>query len=105
MCKSSWKLPYIQRNLLWNAFSKVHGSNSKNKLPLLKCQRHSIIPENLLGLKVKVYNGKRFSSLFIRNKMIGHKFGEFSITKVMGSRIAARKRAKQKKLLKKSAKK
>jgi len=77
----------------------------KSYIANLKCHRSSVIPYFAIGLKTKVYNGHHFVNTILRQRMIGHKFGEFSVTKIMGSRIAARKREKQKKLLKKSGKK
>lgn len=50
--------------------------------------RNSIIPSVFLDKKFRIYNGKSFVSIIISRDMVGHKFGEFSITKVLGSQIA-----------------
>jgi ribosomal protein S19 len=46
--------------------------------------------------KVRVYNGKKFISFYIRPIMVGHKLGEFVLTKVMGSAITLSKAEKAK---------
>ena len=39
-----------------------------------------ILPENV-GLDCEVHNGKRFVSLKVREEMVGHRFGEFALTR------------------------
>jgi ribosomal protein S19 len=65
-----------------------------------------LIVSGLVGKKIKIYNGKSNYYFFIKSGMINHKFGEFSVTKVLGQKIALRKRLKQKKkkLIKKKKK-
>jgi ribosomal protein S19 len=43
-----------------------------------------------------VHNGQTLISLSVKKAMLGHKFGEFSITKVMGSLIQRKKKKKKK---------
>jgi ribosomal protein S19 len=44
--------------------------------------RNHIIEECLLGLKVYIYNGKRFLPVFISERKVGKRAGCFSVTKV-----------------------
>ena len=97
MARASWKLPIVSKNFLK---LKVHDEISwKKTFNLYKnfFKRNLIIPNTLLNKKIKVYTGKRFKNLLIRANMIGHKMGEFAITKVTGRKIAQRKLAKLKK--------
>ena len=122
MARSAWKLPFISKNLSLNSIKSlrqisktiIENKNKKKNIKIIKnvvffkpfiVSRSQIVPNSLIGFKVKIYNGKLYKNLFIKQKMLGHKFGEFSFTKVMGSLIAARKREKQQKLLKKGKKK
>jgi small subunit ribosomal protein S19 len=36
----------------------------------------------LIGKKIQVYNGKFFIPFFVREEMVGHKFGEFIFTRL-----------------------
>ena len=71
MKRSKWKGPFISLNLLKNL-------NKKQKNIF---ERNSTILPQFIGLRVKIYNGKRFTSIKITEKMVGHKFGEFSLTR------------------------
>lgn len=56
--------------------------------------RSSIISRILLNKRVRVYNGSKYISFIVSKDMIGKKFGEFSIGKVIGSDIIISKRLK-----------
>ena len=44
------------------------------------CRDLVIIPK-MIGLRLKIYNGKEFTSVSIESEMIGHFLGEFSQTR------------------------
>jgi ribosomal protein S19 len=46
--------------------------------------------------KLKIYNGLKFVSFFLNKKMVGDMLGEYSISKIMGSKIAYSMRRKKK---------
>ncbi len=48
-------------------------------------KRHLIIVPEMVGMNIRIYNGREFSPLDITGEMIGHKLGEFSLTR---SRVA-----------------
>jgi ribosomal protein S19 len=58
--------------------------------------RSSIIPLSLYKKRVNIYNGQNFLKISVKKAMLGKKFGEFAITKVVGSRIIRKKRLKKK---------
>jgi len=62
--------------------------------------RNVTLTNKFLHKTYKCYKGKVIGKLLITKQHLGHKFGEFFITKVLGERIAYRKR--QKLLLKKN---
>ena len=55
--------------------------------------RRSIVTNQFVGMRVAVYNGRKFLSFIVRKSMIGYKFGEFSITKKIGAIHKIYKRA------------
>jgi len=62
--------------------------------------RNITLTSKFVDQKFMCYKGKVIGKLDITNQHLGHKFGEFFLTKVLGERIAYRKR--QKALLKKA---
>lgn len=46
--------------------------------------RRSMILPSFCGKKCEVYNGKAFITLLVTEDMIGHKFGEFAVTRKKG---------------------
>jgi small subunit ribosomal protein S19 len=45
-----------------------------------KCRDMVIIPE-MLGIKIGVYNGKEYAIMEIKPEMLGHRLGEFALTR------------------------
>jgi ribosomal protein S19 len=54
--------------------------------------RDYVIPNNLVGQDVFIYNGKFFQQLHVREQHVGYKFGEFSITKFFKNKVIKDKR-------------
>jgi ribosomal protein S19 len=57
--------------------------------------KNSIITSWYIGKKVRVYCGNRFITLEISRGMVGYKFGQFIMTKRMGSFIHKKKKKKK----------
>jgi small subunit ribosomal protein S19 len=70
MSRSIWKPIFINKKNL---------NNDKKIITIYS--RSNIITKEYLGFIVKIYNGIRFYDITITNKMLGHKFGEFSPTR------------------------
>jgi small subunit ribosomal protein S19 len=51
----------------------------------------TIIPE-FVGLTFAVHNGKKFIPVFVTDQMIGHKLGEFAITRTFSGHGADKKK-------------
>ena len=74
--RSHWKMPYI-----YNIFAHIVNNNKK----VFKIHdRKSVIPYTLLSKTLNIYNGRKYIPVVIKKEMIGHKIGEFSITKILG---------------------
>ena len=65
--RSNWKGPYVARSVLLG----------KEKV----WSRGSTILPNLVGKTISVHNGKKFILVVVTENMVGHKLGEFSITR------------------------
>ena len=69
-----------------NLFKKVNKillSPPKSKKFFIKTwSRSSFILKEYIGLRFRVYQGKRFINLTIIDEMVGHRFGEFAPTRV-----------------------
>jgi len=94
---SSWKLPIVLKNFNKNLiFKKSFWEIFLEKNLNL---RSLVIPSTLIGKRIYIYNGKIYKFIRISSKMVGHKFGEFAITKVLGKAIrkAGEKKRKKKK--------
>ena len=102
---SKWKLPRIEKAFVSMAKVDYIKLEKWSKFLMKKKNLRSfIISETLLQREALVYNGKEFIPVFVTKNMINHRFGEFSIPKVMGKAVVMRKLErlrKKNKLLKK----
>jgi len=81
MGRSSKKKPFIHRSLL----KKILSQNAEQKNEVIKTwsRASTVIPE-MIGYTIAVYNGKKFIPIYISENMVGHKLGEFSMTRKFG---------------------
>ncbi len=54
---------------------------AKTKTPIKTWSRRSMITPDFVGLTFNVHNGKIFNSVFVTENMVGHRLGEFSLTR------------------------
>ncbi len=79
MSRSVRKGPFVDGHLL----KKVEKMNaSGKKLPIQTWSRRSMIIPDFVGHTFNVHNGKTFATVFVTENMVGHKLGEFSITRM-----------------------
>ncbi len=52
----------------------------KNK-PIKTHLRYLVIVPKMVGLKMQIYNGQKYSPIEIIGEMLGHRLGEFSVTR------------------------
>lgn len=78
MGRSIKKGPYIDAKLL----TKIEALNKANTKKVIKTwARRSTIPPEFVGHTIAVHNGKKFIPVFITENMVGHKLGEFALTR------------------------
>ena len=84
MTRSLWKGPFIDGSLI----------KQPTKGQIRIWSRRSVILPQFIHEKVVVYNGKSFVPVQITEYMVGHKFGEFAMTR---KRAVHKKKVKKKK--------
>ena len=78
MPRSVKKGPYVHYKL----YEKVAKANETNKKSVIKTwSRASMIVPDMIGRTIAVHNGKTFIPVFVTENMVGHKLGEFSLTR------------------------
>jgi small subunit ribosomal protein S19 len=77
MSRSLKKGPFVDERLLKKIMDKKPGDKSAIKTWSRSC---TIAPE-MVGFTFGVHNGKDFVSVFVTEDMVGHKLGEFSLTR------------------------
>jgi small subunit ribosomal protein S19 len=78
MGRSIKKGPFVEGHVL-EKIQKAKASNQKT--PIKVWSRRSTITPEFVGLTFSVHNGKVFNPIFITENMVGHKLGEFSLTR------------------------
>ena len=78
MTRSLKKGPFVDFHLL----KKVEKASSQNdKKPIKTWSRRSIVTPTMVGLNIAVHNGRQHVPIFIQEDMVGHKLGEFVLTR------------------------
>ena len=81
MARSLKKGPYVFDRLL----AKVQKLNETGKKEVIKTySRRSTIFPDFVGHTIAVHNGKEFIPVYITEDMVGHKLGEFALTRKFG---------------------
>jgi small subunit ribosomal protein S19 len=78
MGRSVKKGPYVDHHLLEKANK---ARDAKSKAPIKTWSRRSVITPDFVGLTFNVHNGKVFLPVFVTENMVGHRLGEFSLTR------------------------
>src|SRR5215467_10464797 len=78
MARSTKKGPFIDIHLV----VKIEDMNTRNEKKVVRMwsRRSTVVPE-LVDYFLAVHNGKKFIPLYVTENMVGHKLGEFSLTR------------------------
>jgi len=76
--RSIRKGPFVDRHLMKKIEETIA---SKNKRPIKTWSRRSMILPEFVGITIAVHNGRLHVPIFITENMVGHKLGEFAITR------------------------
>ena len=92
MGRSIKKGPFISYHLL----QKINKMNESGKFSVIKTwSRASTILPEMVGHTIAVHNGREHIPVFISDQIVGHKLGEFAITRTFRSHIKADKKSKR----------
>ena len=78
MPRSVSKGPFVDAHLAKKVREAVQ---TKNRRPIKTWSRRSMIVPDMIGLTIAVHNGRDHVPVLISENMIGHKLGEFAITR------------------------
>ena len=88
MTRSLKKGPFVDLHLMRKVEAAV---KSKSKRPLKTWSRRSMIVPEMVGLTLAVHNGRDHVPVFVSEDMVGHKLGEFAVTRTFKMHSGDRK--------------
>ena len=92
MSRSLKKGPFVADSLL----TKIEKLNIKGEKSVIKTwSRASTILPQMIGHTIAVHNGKVHVPVFVTEQMVGHKLGEFSLTRTFRGHAKGDKKARR----------
>ncbi len=89
MSRSLSKGPFVDHHLQ----AKIDDMNRKQDRKVIKTwSRRSDVTPDMVGHTIAVHNGKKFIPVYITENMVGHKLGEFSITRTFRAHAGSKKK-------------
>ena len=78
MSRSLKKAPFVEKKL----FERVEAMNAKNEKKVIKTwSRASTIFPEFVGHTIAVHDGRKHIPVYVTEDMVGHKLGEFALTR------------------------
>jgi small subunit ribosomal protein S19 len=88
MPRSVRKGPFVDTHLS----KKVAAASAKNdRRPIKTWSRRSMVLPDMVGLTIAVHNGRQHVPVLISENMVGHKLGEFAVTRTFRGHSGDRK--------------
>lgn len=88
MPRSLKKGPFVDLHLLKKVEVAVQKSDRR---PIKTWSRRSMILPDMVGLTIAVHNGRQHVPVLVNEEMVGHKLGEFAVTRTYRGHAADRK--------------
>ena len=88
MPRSIKKGPFIDHHLAAKVTAAVE---TNNKRPIKTWSRRSMIMPDMIGLTIAVHNGRQHVPVLVSENMVGHKLGEFALTRTYRGHVADKK--------------
>ena len=88
MPRSLKKGPFVDLHLKKKVDLAVQNNDKK---PIKTWSRRSMITPTMVGLNIAVHNGRLHIPIFIQEDMVGHKLGEFVLTRTFRAHSGDRK--------------
>ena len=92
MARSVKKGPFVDGHLIKKIQTAV---NAGDKKPIKTWSRRSTVLPDFIGLTIAVHNGKQHIPVYVTENMVGHKLGEFSLTRTFKGHAADKKTKKK----------
>jgi small subunit ribosomal protein S19 len=92
MARSIKKGPFVDSHLL-KKVETVRATSDKR--PVKTWSRRSTVLPTFVGLTIAVHNGKQHIPVYISENMVGHKLGEFALTRTFKGHAADKKAVKK----------
>jgi len=71
---------------------KVETARTNNdKRPIKTWSRRSVVIPDMVGLTIAVHNGRQHVPIYVTENMVGHKLGEFAVTRTFRGHVGDRK--------------
>jgi len=86
--RSLKKGPFIDHHLMIKVEKAVEENNRR---PIKTWSRRSTIFPEMVGLTIAVHNGRQHVPVLINENMVGHKLGEFALTRTFKGHVADKK--------------
>ena len=88
MSRSSKKGPFIEERLL----SRIQAMNASGSKQMIRTwSRSSTIFPDMVGHTIAVHDGRKHVPVFVSEQMVGHKLGEFALTRTFKGHSADKK--------------
>ena len=88
MPRSLKKGPFIDLHLM----KKVEvAAEANDRRPMKTCSRRSMVAPNMVGMTIAGHNGRQHVPILINEDMVGHKLGEFAVTRTFKGHIVDKK--------------
>jgi len=88
MTRSLKKGPFVDHHLVAKVEKAVA---TKDKKPIKTWSRRSMVLPDFIGLTIAVHNGKQHVPVYVTDQMVGHKLGEFALTRTFKGHPADKK--------------
>jgi small subunit ribosomal protein S19 len=88
MARSTKKGPFVDQHVLAKASAAQEAGGSA---VIKTWSRRSIIIPDFIGLTFAVHNGRKFIPVYVTENMVGHKLGEFAVTRYFWGYAADKK--------------
>lgn len=88
MPRSIKKGPFVDHHL---AKKVKEAAETNSKRPIKTWSRRSMILPDMVGLTIAVHNGRNHVPVFVTENMVGHKLGEFALTRSFKAHSGDRK--------------
>ncbi len=88
MARSVKKGPFVDHHLMHKVQEAVSTGNKR----LIKTwSRRSMVLPEMVGMNIAIHNGRQHVPIYVSENMVGHKLGEFAITRTFRGHSADKK--------------